>query len=186
MTDSAGNYTLGLQAGDYVICEDLFDSSWTQISPANTKCQELSPPAADGGHFIEDLLTSETRDDNDFVNTQADDDNTISGEKFRDVNSSNSNDAGDEPVEDWEINVFTDDGDGVLTGSEATDPPAFTATTEADGTYEMDVAPGDYVVCEELKDNWVQSFPNPGTADCSPVDGAGAAGLRGLGSECGR
>ena len=162
-TAADGTYTIGLQAGDYVICEDL-EPTWTQNSPTGTACQELPDPVANGGHAIADLLTSETRTGNDFDNTQADDTTTISGMKFRDVDSSGAfNDPPDEPVEDWVINVFADtDGDGALTtGSEATDPPAYTATTAADGTYSIDVAPGDYVVCEELKDDWVQSFPEP-------------------------
>lgn len=173
-TAADGTYTIGLQDGDYVICEEL-QAGFTQVSPANDACTEVPDPEANGGHAVTGLTTDETFDDNDFVNTEEDETNTISGEKFRDVDSSGTNNAGDEPVQDWVINAFADDGDGVLTGSEATDPPAFTATTAADGTYSMDVDPGDYVVCEELKDDWEQSYPASG-ADCSVVDGAGGTG----------
>ncbi|MGH3455503.1 MAG: choice-of-anchor Q domain-containing protein, partial [Nocardioidaceae bacterium] len=156
-TAADGTYTIGLQAGDYVICEEL-EPTWTQVSPVNPKCTELPDPTADGGYAVTGLTTDETFLNNDFVNTQEDDTNTISGEKFRDVDNSGGKNAGDEPVEGWVINAYTDDGDGTLDdGTEATDPPAFSATTAADGTYSMDVDPGDYVVCEELKDDWVQS-----------------------------
>ncbi len=36
--------------------------------------------------------------------------------------------------------------------------------------------PASYFICEELQTGWLQSYPDPGTADCSDVAGAGPEG----------
>ena len=176
-TGADGVYTLGLQAGDYVICEEL-QAGWTQVTPANTKCQEIGAPTAEGGHAVLDLLTTEERLANDFANESEDTATTISGIKFDDENEDGVNDADpDDPgLAGWVINAYADtDASGTFTGTEATDAPAFSETTDANGEYEMTVDPGSYIVCEELQANWAQSHPSTG-ADCAPVDGAGPLG----------
>ena len=45
-----------------------------------------------------------------------------------------------------------------------------TATTDSSGAYEMTLAAGAYVLCEELQDDWAQSAPSPPTRSAPCVD----------------
>jgi hypothetical protein len=70
------------------------------------------------------------------------------------------------------INVYADDGDGILQAGEYA-VVAGTDTTDGNGDYEVTgLDPGDYIACEVLQANWFQSAPNPGTADCTTESGA--------------
>ncbi len=81
----------------------------------------------------------------------------------------------DEPVEGWVIDAYADDGDGIVDSTED-DTVAATATTDSSGDYTLTLAAGDYVICETLPADWVQSFPNPGDGDCSGVADHAAEG----------
>ena len=105
-----------------------------------------------------------------------------SGTKFHDHNANGVRDEGDEGLEGWVINLYSDtDGDGVLDANETT--IVDTDTTDADGFYKFDnVANGDYIVCEELQASWHQSLPNSGTgelADCTSESGVSGLGPNG-------
>ena len=106
-----------------------------------------------------------------------------SGTKFHDHNANGVRNVGDEGLEGWVINLYSDaDGDKILDASEAT--AIDTETTNAAGFYQFDdVANGDYIVCEELLTNdWLQSLPNSGTgelADCTSQSGVTGLGPNG-------
>jgi len=164
-TDGAGAYTLTLDPGDYIICEVL-KAGWTQSAPSNSICDagaDLGP----GGHAI--TVTSRlTLTDNDFGNWYP---GTKSGTKFEDMNAdgawdpdgvdNNTPTADDETgLSGWEIRAYADsDGSGVLSALEAASFEA-NDTTDGAGAYTLTLDPGDYIICEVLKDNWFQSYPS--------------------------
>jgi SdrD B-like domain len=97
------------------------------------------------------------------------------GVKFHDHNANGVRDPGDEGLNGWTINLYSDDDhDGVLDASEL--PADQTRTTQnlpdddpdlGDGAYRFtDLANGDYIVCEGLQPSWHQSKPSSGGA-CS-------------------
>ena len=68
------------------------------------------------------------------------------------------------------INAYEDDGDGRWI------PPRTTRSRRlrrrgSTASYKLTLAGGDYVICEQLPADWVQSFPNPGDGDArtSPI-----------------
>ena len=84
---------------------------------------------------------------------------TKSGTKFHDLDADGVWDAGEDGLEDWNITLYEDDGDGALEAGELAS--AVTQVTDADGFYEFtDLFPGDYIVCEELQTDWIQSLPH--------------------------
>jgi hypothetical protein len=100
-----------------------------------------------------------------------------SGVKFHDLNADGVHDADgaddeegtaddEEGLDGWTINLYQDNGDGVLEdaddGTTGDGVNAFdTDTTDADGAYSFEqLAFGPYIICEELKENWKQSAPS--------------------------
>ncbi len=173
-TDANGEYALGLSVNpvnDYVICEEL-QAGWTQTfpDPGTGDCDAVAG-AGDNGYSEIDLAVGDDFDERDFGNVHSA--ATVAGMKFRDVDSSggdfdDTDVPPDEPVEGWVIDAYEDDGDGIVDSTED-DTVAATATTAADGSYTLTLAAGDYVICETLPADWVQSFPGPGDGDCSGV-----------------
>jgi hypothetical protein len=95
-----------------------------------------------------------------------------SGRKFEDLNGDGDDEGGEDPsLSGWTINLYEDDGDGVLEAGEST--PLDTFVTDSNGEYEFTgLEPGDYIVCEVISDQagWLQTFPTSSdsdAADCS-------------------
>ena len=169
-TDADGKYTLTLDPGDYVVCEQL-EASWFQSAPSNVKCKAVTG-AGEGGHAVT-VASGSSSADYDFGNYRQ---GTVSGMKFEDDNADGSNaaDPADKPLEDWTIKAYADDGDGTLSAAEASAPAADSAQTDADGKYTLTLDPGKYVVCETLKSSWAQSAP--ANEKCKEVTTAGKGG----------
>ena len=111
---------------------------------------------------------------------------TKSGIKFHDHNANGVKEAGDEVLEGWRMNLYSDDdGDGTLDLSEAT-PDQFDVT-DANGAYSFsNLQNGDYIVCEVLQATWHQSLPNSGSselADCTSQSGDATLGPNGYAFE---
>src|SRR5947207_2157791 len=79
-TNGAGDYTLPLNPGKYVVCE-VQQSTWTESMPANTKCSAIVG-LGPGGYAIT-VTSGSSETGNDFGNFQQ---GTKSGVKFNDLN----------------------------------------------------------------------------------------------------
>ncbi len=169
-TGAGGAYTLTLDPGDYVVCEEL-QASWFQSAPAGSRC-DLVVGAGDGGHAVT-VTSGSSATGKDFGNYQQ---GTVSGLKFRDddANGSNAADPGDPGLAGWVVKAYADDGDGTLDATEAGAAAVDSDTTGAGGAYTLTLDPGDYVVCEELQASWFQSAP--AGSRCDLVVGAGDGG----------
>ncbi|MEN8115042.1 MAG: hypothetical protein ABFS21_11720, partial [Actinomycetota bacterium] len=118
------------------------------------------------------VLTSGLIDSgNDFGNYTT---GTKSGHKFFDGNQDGLWNEGDERLAGWLIGIYQD---GVLIAEGFTSD----GTLHPLGYYEFSgLMPGDYVVCEVLKFNWVQTAPNATTdpsASCTGLPLPAGAGL---------
>ncbi len=169
-TGAGGAYTLTLDPGDYVVCEEL-QASWFQSAPAGSRC-DLVVGAGDGGHAVT-VTSGSSATGKDFGNYQQ---GTVTGLKFRDDNANGSNaaDPGDPGLAGWVVKAYADDGDGTLDATEAGAAAVDSDTTGAGGAYTLTLDPGDYVVCEELQASWFQSAP--AGSRCDLVVGAGDGG----------
>lgn len=101
----------------------------------------------------------------------------VRGLKFEDADGNGDQGDTESALSGWEIRIFADDGDGVLSGSEI-EAGAVATTTTADGNgrldegqYEFFLDPGDYVVCEEDRAGWNQSEPSNTSDACAAGDG---------------
>jgi hypothetical protein len=85
---------------------------------------------------------------------------TISGIKFADHNANGVQDAGDEPLQGWQMTLIGAGADGILgTGDDVT---VGTMTTGADGSYSFgNLDAGNYRVLEETRDGWTHTTANP-------------------------
>ncbi len=72
-TGAGGAYTLTLDPGDYVVCEEL-QASWFQSAPAGSRC-DLVVGAGDGGHAVT-VTSGSSATGKDFGNYQQ---GTVSG-----------------------------------------------------------------------------------------------------------
>jgi hypothetical protein len=80
------------------------------------------------------------------------------GTKFEDLNGDGDRDSGEPGIAGWTIYL---DGEGVH----------LTDTTDSNGDYEFTgLEPGSYVVCEQQRSGWTQSYPAAGV-DCSGHSG---------------
>ncbi|MEX0683308.1 MAG: SdrD B-like domain-containing protein [Dehalococcoidia bacterium] len=98
-----------------------------------------------------------------------------SGVKFEDLNGNGIKEGGEPLLPDWTINLYEDNQpqNGDLDAAEFAGGADQTDTTDAVGFYEFpSLPPGSYIVCEELKTGWVQTFPSGAPAECD-----GHAGL---------
>jgi hypothetical protein len=94
---------------------------------------------------------------------------TKEGRKFNDLNGDGDAEGGTDPgLGGWTINIYADDGDGVLSPAEFAAGPVGTDTTDAGtGAYSIgNLAPGAYIVCEVGQSDWVQTAP-AGTDECT-------------------
>ncbi|MCP3884594.1 MAG: hypothetical protein GY700_03780, partial [Propionibacteriaceae bacterium] len=111
--------------------------------------------------------------DEEGVGTIVDDDSaTLTGTVFEDLDSDGVHDAGEPGIAGWTMYLVGDTG----TGGHI---ERFT-TTNADGSFAFDdVDPGDYVVSEETRTGWTQTWPmtNGGTYVFTIVSGEPQHGL---------
>ena len=140
--------------GSYKVSETS-RTGWTQIYPAG------------GSHTVSFGFRSPPFEskNNDFGNKLVA--QSISGVKYNDLNGNGNRDPGESGLKDWTINLEQPGGTVIKT-----------TVTAADGSYSFtDLAPGTYVVGEELKPGWTQKAPPGGkhtvtlTASTSSVGG---------------
>ena len=98
----------------------------------------------------------------------------LSGVKYNDLNGNGIRDAGEPGLPGWTIRAYADtNGNGTLDAGETT--IAGSATTGADGSYMINgLSPGNYVVCEVLQPNWVQTAPL--NTKCAAITGLAQGG----------
>ena len=135
-TTLADGYTESwvVNPGTYLICEVLQDG-WTNSSPGNNLyCKQITVAAGQE-------MTVE------FGNYQDDGQqySQVQVLVYNDLNRNGSQDAGEPGMKDWDVCLINGD----------------CKTTGADGTtgYWL-VKPGDYILCEILKDGWTKSGPS--------------------------
>ncbi len=114
-----------------------------------------------------------------FVFKTGADRGSISGYKFEDLNGSGTRNEGEPGLEDWTINLYTDNGDGVFGAGDTLADHLVTSTT---GDYAfIGLKPGKYWVREVQQTDWTQKTPDPGlitvsaNSDANPLNNAGLA-----------
>src|SRR5207248_886444 len=141
-TDGSGAYSLTLEPGSYIVTEQS-QAGWTE-----------SFPGAPGNYAIT-LTSGQTDANNDFGNyRQA----VKSGIKFNDLDGTGAGTTGP-GVSGFTILAYADSGDGVLSQAEINAGAVATSVTDGSGAYTLTLKPGKYVVVEETKAGWTESFP---------------------------
>ncbi|HZY09547.1 MAG TPA: SdrD B-like domain-containing protein [Bacteroidota bacterium] len=127
-----------LELGTYQVAETAVSDGWIQTL---------------GGTDVTSVFASSVRDTAKFLNFYL---NTISGQKFRDLDSNGVKDAGDPGVKGWGIK---------LTRVFGTDTTFSQTLTDSLGNYMFaDLHPGKYTVAELSQVGWTRTFPTaPGT-----------------------
>ncbi len=142
VTASDGTYAFtGLTSGTYTVAEVL-QTGWAQTFPSYP-----------GDHVII-LAAGQAATNVDFGNRNVAD---IFGKKWNDINNNGVQDTGEPGLGGWTI--FLDDNqNGLLDAGE------ISTATAADGTYSFrGLTPGTYLVAEERRPGWIQTFPaSPG------------------------
>ncbi|MBI3979947.1 MAG: hypothetical protein HY331_17370 [Chloroflexi bacterium] len=177
-TDANGFYEFnGIQSGTYKVEEDCTgQTGFVQSVPA--------PTNGCGSGIYQNIVVNAANNDQgpfDFANYQL---VTISGVKFKDINSDGSQDPDGadntaNTVDDegglsgWEIHLFGTNVNGTQVHSHT--------TTVNDGSYSFaDLKPGNYTVCETQQSGWKQTAPTSG-ADCTGHTGGGGGTASGTG-----
>ena len=157
-------YALHLDPGKYVVCE-VAQANWFQREPVAANNALRRDRRRSGRTATRSTLTSGASDTgNDFGNYQQ---GTKSGIKFEDDNADGDKDAGEPGLAGWTIRAYVDDnGDGVLQAGETT--VADSDATGADGSVQLQLDPGKYVVCE-VQQAAGSSATRP-TATCCAAD----------------
>ncbi|MCA9380536.1 hypothetical protein KC675_05145, partial [Candidatus Dojkabacteria bacterium] len=150
LTDGQGEYAFeNLLPGTYTICE-VEQSGWYRTYPTETNCQDVQ------------IGTDGDTEEANFGNYEA---GTISGWKYRDVNGNGELDWEEREAEDkvnklndWTINLYNSDWEIVKSMETGDDE------TEAGNVYKgqfkfINLEMGNYYVCEELKEGWIQTEP---------------------------
>lgn len=84
---------------------------------------------------------------------------TMTGEKFFDENGNGIKDIGEVGLPGWTIMATSMNGD------------VYTAMTDPDGKYTLDLDTGEYVVIEIQQDGWTQTYPAGGSYDVAVLAG---------------
>ncbi len=161
---SLGTYTLSLlPPGDYIICEET-QVGWEQSPGLNTFCQ-ADPEVYVAGYALS-LASGQTISGRDFANRQQT--GTVEGLKFNDLDGDRTKQPAEPGLEGWTIQAYADtNGTGQLDAGEAeVGQPAGQAITAADGSYQLTLTPGDYIICEETQPDWEQTAPTPADNEC--------------------
>ena len=155
LSDGQSNSSGNLLPGTYSVSENLLEG-WDLIS---TTCDGENEPD------IINLKAGETVNCT-FNNTQR---GSISGVKYE-VNADDTAGTEGNELEGWTIVIYNDNDD------EDTDLDNLVTTkdTDSNGAYNFgNLVPDTYLVCETLKDNWTQIFPD-GKPGCYTIElGAG-------------
>ena len=166
-TAEGGAYQFDLDNGDYVLCE-VSQAGWVQSEPHGGACASIAGLA--GGGYAIAVGNSTVHTNRDFGNYQRGNPN---GTKFHDLNADGDRDPFEPGLEAWTILAYADDnGDGTLQASETT--IADSKLTAVDGTYQLSLDPGHYVVCEQNKATWIQSHPS--NQACAAIAGLAPGG----------
>ncbi|MBS4028758.1 MAG: InlB B-repeat-containing protein, partial [Ignavibacteriales bacterium] len=130
-TNTEGGYSfLQLAPGAYTVTEEL-KPTWVQTFPATPGTYSMS--VTSGQNLI----------NKNFGNYKQ---GSISGMKFHDVNGNGIKDLGEGGLENWKIKISGTKNDSQL--------------TDVNGNYSFTaLAPGNYVVSEELQPHWEQTVP---------------------------
>jgi protocatechuate 3,4-dioxygenase beta subunit len=142
ITDVAGNYQFtNLPPATYNVRE-VQQPGWIQTAPA-------AP-----GALTVTLTSGLDSQNNNFGNFF--ESNTISGQKFNDLNQNQIKDAGEVGLPNWQIFIDSTPPNGVF------DQGELTTITDADGNYTIiEVPPGTYQVREVQQNGWTQTTPDP-------------------------
>ena len=168
-----GQYTIpGIIPGTWNVRE-VPQAGWVCSFPnAGT---ETAPVTSTACLYDEAFEEGDELEGNDFGNWAT---ATKEGRKFNDLNGDGDSESGIDPgLGGWTINIYADDGDGVLSAAEFTAGAVGTDVTDAGtGVYSIsNLAPGDYIVCEVSQPDWVQTAPG-GTDECAGSGTLGADG----------
>ncbi|MEM7536248.1 MAG: SdrD B-like domain-containing protein, partial [Chloroflexota bacterium] len=138
-TDESGVYCfMDLPPGLYTVAEEQ-RPGWTQTSPST----EVYEVQVGNGQVIEGLH---------FGNMEDPDDGGIYGVKFHDLNGNGEWDNGEPVIPNWTVYLYDADGNLVAI-----------TTTDENGVYcFMNLPAGLHIVEEEMRDGWVQTFPDTG------------------------
>jgi len=153
VTDVNGDWCIDSLGGGAHVISEVVQSGWTQTKPVggtySFNGQSANVPGAN----------QTGKDFGNFKNI------CISGTKYRDRDNDGTQDAGEEGLAGWQINV---DGTG-----------AANTTTAGDGTWQIcDVGPGNHVVTETPQVGWAQTQPvGPGYTISPATSGVDVSGL---------
>lgn len=99
---------------------------------------------------------------------------TKSGTKFHDRNADGDRDTGEEGLSGWTIKAYNDnDSSGDLSSGDTLEA---STTTDSSGDYSLELSVGEYIVCEVLQTDWVQSTPDNMVCENDAVDASLAPG----------
>lgn len=147
-TDANGNYTFTEVGGGAHTLSETQQSGWTLTMPSS-------------GSYTIAMLSGTNQTGKNFGNFQ---NVSISGTKYRDRNNNGDQDAGEEGLEGWTINL-----DGV-TGDQST-------TTDENGAYSFsNVGPGTYAISEVAQSGWTNTEPDGGTYSVTTASGSNVSG----------
>lgn len=147
-----------LRAGSYTISEDETDG-WAL---KNIVCWGLSHHEKDleGGSVTVELKPGDEATCK-FINEEQ---ANIHGFKFEDLNGNGQRDEGEPKISGWTISlekVCPDEQDVSLARSFGCEEFTDSTQTDQNGNYSFGgLAPGKYIVCEEQRDGWVQTYPD--------------------------
>ena len=160
LTDAAGEYLIAAEPGSYTVAEQL-QVGWEQTLPGGAGTRAVT--IDDVGQVVGGI---------DFGNRMLP--VAVGGVKWDDLDGSGVRDAGEPGVEGWRI--FADlDEDGLWQAGEPF------AHTDGDGAYVLELLPGQYVIAEEPRGDWLQSYPDKeagGTHTVTLLPGGGVEGIR--------
>ncbi len=138
---------VNLDAGTYYVCEE-YNSSWVQTRPESG----ITPPAGVGVALAEKCFTINLKDGHfkggvQFGNFRK---AAIGGHKWEDENYNGTEDTGESRLEGWNIEL-RDEAMVIISEQE----------TDSLGSYKFTgLTVGTYYVCEEERENWIQTYPN--------------------------
>jgi beta propeller repeat protein len=140
LTDADGNYSFILpDAGTYTVAE-VQKTGWSQTAPTQ-------------GSYTVSLEAGEVANHLDFGNQVQP--GEISGTKWNDLDGDSIKDEGEPGIEGWTIYLDSNRNGELDTGELST-------VTDAEGNYSFtDLTEGLYIVTEEQKPDWTQTYPSP-------------------------
>lgn len=127
-----------------VIVNGGSQNTWYENDAPLTEDEDLHAPSKGNSSNLYKLS---------HINICYDEATSITGLVFDDIDFDGAFNAGDAPEEGVEITAF----DGA---------DSYVQTSDSNGNYQFDLPPGEYTVCQELREDRVQTLPTSGV-DCS-------------------